>query len=583
MIKLVAVFLPKNRSLKRTWSSYEEKLKDYFINSGGLLKDADAVQFGVKGVPPGTRVMIAKVDRDDYTLDDIFFFRRAIPKDLDIPEYDLYFSFVHIGSLCLGYLIPEYLYSLLFPLTAKLQQQLASIGITELTCGDDNYYLTKFYIEEVQHSFTDIDKDGNNVCHYSLSEGHTHFIKHLVENYQLDLCAVNDEGMAPIHLACSEGKLNLIQYIIEHIPSSLELPDSQHGRTPFLTAVYFNHFEIIKYLISKKCNISATDDEGSEAVHISVARDHSNILKYLMDNNYCNPNATDYQDRTPLHVAVTDYEYEILEYLLSKSIPSMSVVWLPCQHGRQNMVSLLLKASLSNNNLLITNKKGQTPLHLAVASGHKDTAEELLFSVTGSSTHHDLLTATDNEGSTVFHTACRIGHIDVFCYLSSIVSNLVPKDKSGRTPLHYASRSDNIHIVRYHIETFPCTPDDPDNNGYTSVHAACEAGSMELVQYFLTDLKCNALAETDDCKTMLYFASKSSNLDLVRFLVKAFSLKPCPHDIEIAQSVNPDSSVVKYLQEIHYDLFLLEQSKVSGYYEKLEGQQVDPPGQDIVS
>uniref|UniRef100_A0A1X7TQA2 Uncharacterized protein n=2 Tax=Amphimedon queenslandica TaxID=400682 RepID=A0A1X7TQA2_AMPQE len=1460
IIKLVLVFLPKNRSLKRTWSSYEEKLKDYFINSGGLLKDADAVEFGVKGVPPGTRVMIAKVDRDDYTLDDIFFFRRAIPKGLDIPEYDLYFSFVHDGSLCLGYLIPEYLYSLLFPLATKLQQQLASIGITELTCSEDKYDLREFYIEEVQHSFTDIDicdplwyentstplheaawrglkdevqwllnnfgyssyhrglhgwtplhsasygghieilqllihqydidpnegddnsvssihmasykghlsivqylvdtcdvppdqpdnsnntallysamgghsdlveffnerncntsqinfnseslsllacqsgelalvhkleslnlfmpdsvtslgqgilyytcrstndksvelfkyvmnqyqlsidvkdrygrtplhiaswfasssvveyivsiqgneallvndndgrsclhyacyvsmhipagivysklmaqtdalvidivnttgiktnidfierservkmfssllkkastcpnfsitvttncgqsllhlaswsgsallvkaleeynisctlandgmmpihyaawsgstsvlsyiisqyslnandtdtdghtplvyscwsgsinsvkylinshnsdpnitdidgmtclhrscrnghiditqylievqhcdinktdnegrtlvhhaawsgnfdlvqyliteqglsptavtkngltalhyaslslnlslvkeliatyqldphqadsngklpihyaaqsgdilllklyvKDykcslsltankGQNVIHYLSSEGHTHFIKHitsqypqyisllhstdsegripllyacesgniqlvsylkndmkcdinanntrnetcvtfaclsgnlnlvqlliqqhklepfnpnkygltalhaaaqaghthilewysqehsvdianhtssdkytlahlaayggklhclqelidkyqcdvnattidtgstvlheacegghvpvvlyltslpqcnvaaktsngstvlhitcmssgslpilkhLVDNHQLDMCAVNDEGMAPIHLACREGRLNLIQYIIEHIPSSLELPHSKNGHTPFLNAVYFNQLEVIKYLISKKCNLSATDDEGSGAVHISVERGHLNVLKYLIDNNYCNPNATDHQDHTPLHVTVADNKYEILEYLLSKSIPSMSFVWLreikclldsphfifnnshnavlifvqdedgntplhlACQHGRQNMVSLLLKASLSNGNLLITNKKGRTPLHLAVASGHKDIAEALLFSVTGSSTHHDLLTATDNEGSTVLHTACSNGHIDVFRYLSSIysqgvnvmdkrghgllhaaceggdigivrtliethgldplavdedgitclhllairkrvyvyqylepniVSNPVPKDKSGRTPLHYASRSDNIRMVCYFIETFPCTPDDPDNNGYTSVHGACEAGSMELVQYFLTDLKCNALAETDDCKTMLYFASMSSNLVLVQFLVNAFSLKPRPHDIEIAQSVNPDSSVVKYFQEIHYDLFLLEQSKVSGYHEKLEGQQVDPPVQDIVS
>ena len=152
MITLVGVILPKKRSLKRTWSEYEEKLKDYFINSGGLLKDADAVQFGVKGVPPGTRVMIAKVDRDDYTLDDLFFFRSAIPKGLDIPEYDLYFKSVHLSSLCLGYLIPEYLYSLLFPLTQKLQQQLASIGITELTYGKDkkglsevcDYYVNTF-------------------------------------------------------------------------------------------------------------------------------------------------------------------------------------------------------------------------------------------------------------------------------------------------------------------------------------------------------------------------------------------------------------------------------------------------------
>ena len=562
--------------------------------------------------------------------------------------------------------------------------------------------LLELYVKDYKCSLSLTDKDHRNILYFSSSVGHTHLIKHLVENHQLDLCAVNDKGMAPIHLACSNGRLNLVQYIIEHIPSSLELPDNKVGRTPFLFAGLFNQLKVIKYLISKKCNLSATDDEGSGAVHISVEEGHLNVLKYLIDNNYCNPNTTNHQDRTPLHDAVAANEYEILEYLLSKSIPSMSVVWLreikcsldsphdiynnphnavlinvqdkdgntplhlTCHHGQQNIVSLLLKAGLSNNNLLITNKKGQTPLHLAAASGHKDTAEALLFSLTGSSTHYDLLTATDNEGFTVFHTACSNGHIDVFHYLSSIYpqgvnvmdnrgrsllhaaceggdigtvrtliethgldplaedkdgitclhllgvrlsfslsfmrmfeiersidiyqylepnieSNPIPKDKSGRTPLHYASRSDNIHMVRYLIKTFPCTPDDPDNNGYTSVHAACEAGSMELVQYFLTELKCNALAETDDLKTMLYFASKSSNLELVRFLVDVFSLKPRPNDIDIAQSVNPDSSVVKYLQEIHYDLFLLEQSKVGGYNEKLEGQQIDPQGQDIVS
>ncbi|XP_019856652.1 PREDICTED: serine/threonine-protein phosphatase 6 regulatory ankyrin repeat subunit B-like [Amphimedon queenslandica] len=122
------------------------------------------------------------------------------------------------------------------------------------------------------------------ICEYSDS---LPILKHLVENHQLDLCAVNDEGMAPIHLACSNGRLNLIQYIIEHVPSSLELPVRGHGHTPFLFAVYFNQLEVIKYLISKKCNLSAVDDEGFGAVHISIERGHLNVLKYLIDNNYC--------------------------------------------------------------------------------------------------------------------------------------------------------------------------------------------------------------------------------------------------------------------------------------------------------
>ena len=141
IVRLVSVFLRKKRSLKRMWSMYEDKLKDYFINSGGLLKDVDAVQFGIMDAPPGTRVMIAKVEREDYTLADLFFFQRAIPRELDIPEMRLYFSFVTIGSLHLHYLIPEYLYLLLFPLTEKLQKQLASIDITEITCDKYVYDL----------------------------------------------------------------------------------------------------------------------------------------------------------------------------------------------------------------------------------------------------------------------------------------------------------------------------------------------------------------------------------------------------------------------------------------------------------
>ena len=144
IVRLVRLFQKENHSLKRTWSAYEEKLKDYFINSGGLLKDVDAIEFGITDVRPGTRVMIARVDRNDYTLDDLFFFRRTIQKALDVPEYNLYFSFVHRGSLCLGYLIPDYLYSLLLPLTPKLQQQLASIGIIELTCGEHIYQVCRY-------------------------------------------------------------------------------------------------------------------------------------------------------------------------------------------------------------------------------------------------------------------------------------------------------------------------------------------------------------------------------------------------------------------------------------------------------
>ena len=126
-----------------------------------------------------------------------------------------------------------------------------------------------------------------------------------------------------------------------------------------------------------------------------------NVLKYLIDNNYCNPNGADHQDRTPLHVAVLADQFEVLEYLLSKTIPSLNVVWLretkclldsptdiinntnnvhidvqdkdgntplhfACGRGQQKMVSLISSAYLSTNGSVLAhlavNKKGQTAL-----------------------------------------------------------------------------------------------------------------------------------------------------------------------------------------------------------------------------
>ena len=205
----------------------------------------------------------------------------------------------------------------------------------------------------------------------------------------------------------------------------------------------------------------------------------------------------------------------------------------------------------------------------------------------------------DKDGITCLHLLARrqdsrLGfssevksNTEIYEYLSDYC-NPIPRDNYDRTPLHYASGSGNIYMSHYLMEFFLCRPDDPDYNGYTSVHAACEAGNMELVHFYLEDLNCNAHAETNDYRTILYYASKSSNLELVRFLVDTIGLKPRPHDTEVAQSVNPDSSVVKYLQKV-YEKITFEEweeerrltSEVEAYYEKFVERQIDPQRHDL--
>ena len=91
VVKLVNTFITDERDLQRKWSTYREKLKDYFKNNNfQAVQIVDSIDVGLSDVP-GTKVMIATVDRDDYTLNDLYFFHKLIADALEVPEYNFYF------------------------------------------------------------------------------------------------------------------------------------------------------------------------------------------------------------------------------------------------------------------------------------------------------------------------------------------------------------------------------------------------------------------------------------------------------------------------------------------------------------
>ena len=143
IVKLASVFVTDDRDLLRKWSTYREKLKDYFKNNNTqAVQIGDAIQFGLSNVP-GTKVMVAKVEKDDYTLSDLYFFHKAIADALEVPKYQFYFCTIDDGCMELTYSIPDFLYFLLFPLTNQQCHSMAEIGIIKMTCGEYVHELKK--------------------------------------------------------------------------------------------------------------------------------------------------------------------------------------------------------------------------------------------------------------------------------------------------------------------------------------------------------------------------------------------------------------------------------------------------------
>ena len=78
-----------------------------------------------------------------------------------------------------------------------------------------------------------------------------------------------------------------------------------------------------------------------------------------------------------------------------------------------------------------------------------------------------------------------------------------------------------------------------------------------------------------------FFIVLCHNLKLVHLLVNVYNLKPRPHDIDIANSLNA-VSIAQFLEYIHNEMFMEELNRQEeGYYEKLPCQQIDPGRHDI--
>uniref|UniRef100_A0A1X7TQD0 Uncharacterized protein n=1 Tax=Amphimedon queenslandica TaxID=400682 RepID=A0A1X7TQD0_AMPQE len=648
MIKLVGVFLPKNCLLKRTWSSYEEKLKDYFINSGGLLKDADAVQFGVKGVPPGTRVMIAKVDRDDYTLDDIFFFRRAIPKGLDIPEYDLYFSFVHDGSLCLGYLIPEYLYSLLFPLTTKLQQQLAIIGITQLTCGEDKYNLREYSKKEVKHSSTDIDicdplwyentstplheaawrglKDevqwlldefgcSTYRCglhswtplHSASYGGHIEILQLLIHQYDIDPNEGDDNSVSSIHMASYKGHLFIVQYLVDTCDVPPDQPDNSNN-TALLYSAMGGHSDLVEFFIERNCNTSQINCISAslsllacisgelalvhklESLHLfspdsvtslgqgvlhytcrSTNEKSVELFKYLLNRYQL---STDIKDskygRTQLHIASWYASSSVVEYIVSiqgnetlllNDNGGMSCLHHACYAGmsipagivygklmaqsdapyvkiinntsikpnvdfikrneRVKMFSSLLKkvSTRPNFDINATTNDGKSLLHLAQKSGNILLVKAL--------EEYNIKSTLTNDNRSPVHYAAWSGSTSVLSYIISQYNlNANDTDTYGRTPLVCSCRSGSINSVKYLINNHNSDPNITANDGMQTLYHSCSNGHIDITKYLIEVQQCDINKTDNEGRTLVHHAARSGNFDLVQYLITEQGLSP---------------------------------------------------------
>jgi ankyrin repeat protein len=152
------------------------------------------------------------------------------------------------------------------------------------------------------------------------------------------------------------------------------------------------------------------------------------------------------------------------------------------------------------------------------------------------------------DGWTPLHLASRNNNLDV-------VNRLLVGSTDGWTPLHLAAQNGHLDVVNRLIE-LKVDAGERSNDGRTSLHLACLNGHLDVVNR-LIELKADAAERSNDGWTPLHLAAQKGHLDVVSLLCSENRLFQIFHPsrplkslhTQVAQSASQISMVLR--RDVH--------------------------------
>jgi cytohesin len=175
--------------------------------------------------------------------------------------------------------------------------------------------------------------------------------------------------------------------------------------------------------------------ENNQQLHVAAASGNINKVKELISARV-NVNEIDKYNQKPVDIAIRHSHKEVVELLAAKGT-DFSI------HLAAYLANVEKLRSLIENNSDVNrkNKDGQTSLHLAARSGHKEVVGLLIAKGA-------IVNEEDEKNSlTPLHYAARFGHIEVAKLLIAEGSRINARDDHGFIPLHWAALCNRKQLV----------------------------------------------------------------------------------------------------------------------------------------
>ena len=397
------------------------------------------------------------------------------------------------------------------------------------------------------------DLHGNTPLHVACRENNLTVIKFYLSELKLVL-SFDFNMFIPslLTLACQLRRLEIVEYLSQY--HDLLLLTGPHERSGLVREIFvFGSSKIqieaaiflaarrgdyqLYTLLLKSFSLQVTNSCKDTLLHAACMSGNFNMFIEVFssfEHDQIDPQSKNINGNTCLHIACIWGWCEIAEYLISKdfSIDNQNKkgdtpIHLAIRKNKKGVFDILVKKS----DLNVKNALGETPLHIATCDHD---GLEYVKAITADS-NFESINVRDTYGDTPLFNACRTKNENMIIYLMNLPKcNLLIVNEKYETIANIACRLSLRKILENFFKKIEHYPNKLRNYlGRTLVHIACMAGNLDLMDFLVSIPKIYDLGEDINLLDKVYeltplqYACIKKNSKLVKHLLK---LRDCCAD-----------------------------------------------------
>ncbi|XP_048249079.1 uncharacterized protein LOC124117618 isoform X2 [Haliotis rufescens] len=320
-----------------------------------------------------------------------------------------------------------------------------------------------------------------------------------------------------LHLACWYGNKSIVESLLPH--TDINARDN-NGQTPVMCALLSGRKDIFDLLVSKKADLTLTDDDNCNLLHVASRVDDLSLLPSIVPKFDINSRGK--HGWTPLMRAAVDGNVDVFQLFLHtvdleldtpkadlrlKDDNSNNLLHLACHGGNVSIVKLLLPKfdinGRGNNSwtsvMFAADKGGEHVVKLLVSQGAD-------------------IRLRDEQNNSVLHLACFGGNISIVKYLLACkCTDINCLGSQGRTAIMITALDAKPALFELLLsKKADITLTDDDNN--TVLHHACQGGNYSIVNILISKININTSGKHG--WTPVMFAAWAGRKDMFELLVK---------------------------------------------------------------